>query len=129
MSNKQPIAEIEGEIIGGNRLGRTLGFPTANIDIAGRNDLDNGVYASEIDIEGVTYRAMSNVGVRPSVDGKTRLLETHIFGFAGYLYGQRLRVRLLRKIRNEKRFGSIEELQQQLEADRTAILGTCCDLH
>lgn len=122
MSNQRAIAEIEGVVIGGNRLGRTLGFPTANIDIAGRNDLENGVYASEVDIDGTIYKAMSNVGVRPSVDGKTRLLETHIFGFSGYLYGQTLRVSLLRKIRDEKRFSSIEELQQQLEIDREKIL-------
>ena len=122
MSNQRAIAEIEGVVIGGNRLGRTLGFPTANIDIAGRNDLENGVYASEVDIEGVKYKAMSNVGVRPSVDGKTRLLETHIFNFAGYPYGQTLRVSLLCKIRDEKRFSSIEELQQQLEIDREKIL-------
>ena len=55
MSNPKAIAEIEGVVIGGNRLGRTLGFPTANIDIAGRNDLENGVYASEVDIDGKIY--------------------------------------------------------------------------
>ena len=117
------ICEVEGEIIGGNRLGRTLGFPTANMDVADRADLENGVYESEIDIDGRTYRAMSNIGTRPSVDGRTRLLETHVFDFSGDLYGRRLRVRLLRKIRNEQKFSSVEELRAQLECDKMEICG------
>lgn len=103
------VQQVEGEIIGGNRLGRTLGFPTANMDVADRDDLENGVYESEIDVDGRTYRAMSNVGTRPSVDGSRRLLETHIFDFRGDLYGRCLCVRLLRKIRNEQKFSSVEE--------------------
>ena len=117
------ICEVEGDIIGGNRLGRTLGFPTANMDVADRADLENGVYESEIDIDGRTYRAMSNIGTRPSVDGRTRLLETHIFDFSGDLYGRRLCVRLLRKIRNEQKFSSVEELRAQLECDKMEICG------
>ncbi|MBQ5753444.1 MAG: riboflavin kinase [Alistipes sp.] len=117
------IQEVESVIIGGNRLGRTLGFPTANMDVADRGDLENGVYESEIDIDGQTYRAMSNVGTRPSVDGSRRLLETHIFNFRGDLYGRCLCVRLLRKIRNEQKFSSIEELRAQLECDKMEIYG------
>jgi riboflavin kinase/FMN adenylyltransferase len=60
---------------------------------------------------------MSNIGLRPSVDGQTRLLETHIFGFAGDLYGRVIEVDLRLKIRDERRFASIEELQRQLEKD------------
>ena len=117
------MQEVEGEVIGGNRLGRTLGFPTANMDIADRSDLENGVYRSEIEIDGHTYLAMSNVGVRPSVDGRCRLLETHIFDFHGDLYGRHLRVRLVEKIRNERKFASIEELRAQLEFDKEQIAG------
>lgn len=104
-------------------MGRTLGFPTANMDIADRSDLENGVYRSEIEIDGHTYLAMSNVGVRPSVDGRCRLLETHIFDFHGDLYGRRLRVRLVEKIRNERKFASVEELREQLECDKEQIAG------
>ncbi len=110
-------AVIEAVVIGGNRLGRTLGFPTANMEISHSVELENGVYRSLIDIDGVTYRAMSNVGVRPSVDGKTRLLETHVFDFHGDLYGKKLKVSLCEKIRDERKFSSVAELRAQLEHD------------
>lgn len=111
---------IEGEVIHGQQLGRRIGFPTANMEI-GNVDVANGVYMSRVAIDGVEYRAMSNVGVRPSVDGKRRLLETFIFGFGGDLYGRHLRVELLCKVRDEKKFGSIGELQSQLERDSEHI--------
>ncbi len=108
---------IRGEVIRGAQLGRKMGFPTANIDAEALHEIENGVYASEVEFCGRHYAAMSNIGLRPSVDGTTRLLETHLFGFDGDLYGQQIEVRLLRKIRDEKRFASIEELRRQLERD------------
>ena len=112
---------IEGVVIGGNRLGRKLGFPTANIAISDDLAVENGVYLSKIFVEGEEYVAMTNVGVRPSVDGSRRLLETHLFGFEGLLYGLTLRVELYDKIRDEKKFGSVEELRQQIEKDSNKI--------
>lgn len=108
---------IKGIVIHGSQLGRKLGFPTANIDAIGLDKVENGVYYSQVRLGGKLYNAMSNVGTRPSVDGQNRLLETHIFGFAGDLYGQTLEIDLKLKIRDERRFSSIEELQQQLEKD------------
>ena len=116
------MVEIEETVIHGQRLGRRLGFPTANMDIKSYPALANGVYRSEVEIDGIRYRAMSNVGVRPSVDGRTRLLETHLFGYSGDLYGRSLKVTLLDKIRDEQRFGSVDELKSQLERDSAAIL-------
>ena len=113
--------EIEGVVINGNALGRTIGFPTANMNIADGTIIENGVYRSKIDIDGKTYDAMSNVGTRPSVDGTTRLLETHVLNFSGNLYGRRLKLRLLEKIRDEVKFSSIEALQQQLLRDRDYV--------
>ena len=113
---------IEAEVIRGQQLGREMGFPTANMDIAERTDIENGVYRSYVEVDGSEYLAMSNVGVRPSVDGKTRLLETHLFGYSGNLYGRRLRVRLAEKIRDERKFASIDELKSQLAADRRRIM-------
>ncbi len=113
--------EIEGVVINGNALGRTIGFPTANMNIADGVIIENGVYRSKIDIDGKTYDAMSNVGTRPSVDGTTRLLETHVLNFNGNLYGRRLKLRLLEKIRDEVKFSSIEALQQQLLRDRDYV--------
>ena len=107
---------IKGEVIHGAQLGRKMGFPTANID-AHDIKVDNGVYYSQVRLANKLYNAMSNIGLRPSVDGQTRLLETHIFGFAGDLYGQEIEVDLKLKIRNEQRFASIDELQRQLEKD------------
>ena len=110
------MVTIVGEVIHGAKLGRRMGFPTANMNI-GSVDVENGVYLSSVSIDGKEWRAMSNVGVRPSVDGKCRLLETNIFDFQGDLYGRELNVTLLRKVRDEKRFASVEELREQLHND------------
>lgn len=112
---------IEGVVIGGNRLGRKLGFPTANIAISDDLAVENGVYSSKVFVEGEEYIAMTNVGVRPSVDGTKRLLETNLFGFKGLLYGLKLRVELYDKIRDEKRFSSVDELREQIEKDSNKI--------
>lgn len=112
---------VEGVVIGGNRLGRRLGFPTANIAIDDALAVENGVYSSRVYIGEDAYTAMTNVGVRPSVDGSKRLLETHLFGFKGLLYGLKLRVELYDKIRDEKRFNSVGELREQIEQDSNRI--------
>lgn len=113
---------IEGEVIHGKKIGRALGFPTANMSLQGYEDIARGVYRSEVDIDGVKYRAMSNVGIRPSVGGKELLLETHIIDFSGDLYGKRLRICLLEKLRDEKRFASIGDLKEQLRRDYDSII-------
>ena len=112
---------VEGVVIGGNQLGRKLGFPTANIAISDHLAVENGVYSSKVLVEGKEYVAMTNVGIRPSVDGSRRLLETHLFDFEGLLYGLTLRVELFDKIRDEKKFGSVDELRQQIEKDSNKI--------
>ena len=112
---------VEGVVIGGNQLGRKLGFPTANIAIGDDLAVENGVYSSKVFVEGKEYVAMTNVGIRPSVDGSRRLLETHLFDFEGLLYGLTLRVELFDKIRDEKKFGSVDELRQQIEKDSNKL--------
>ena len=112
---------VEGVVIGGNRLGRKLGFPTANIALSDSCEVENGVYCSKVTVAGKEYHAMTNIGVRPSVDGTKRLLETHLFGFQGLLYGLKLRVELYEKIRDEKRFDSVEELRKQIASDAEKI--------
>ena len=112
---------VEGVVIGGNQLGRKLGFPTANIAINDDLAVENGVYCSKVFVEGEEYVAMTNVGVRPSVDGSRRLLETHLFGFEGLLYGLKLRVELYDKIRDEKKFSSVDELREQIAKDSNQI--------
>lgn len=111
------MIDIEAEVIHGKKIGRTLGFPTANMMFDEHDTIGRGVYRSQATIDGVTYKAMSNIGIRPSVGGKEVLLETHIIGYNGDLYGRRIRVTLIEKIRDEKRFSSIGELKKQLQCD------------
>lgn len=109
---------IKGEVIHGAQLGRRMGFPTANIDARDLTGIENGVYRSQVTTaDGTVYRAMSNIGIRPSVDGRCRLLETHLFGFSGDLYGHMIKIELIDKIRDEIHFASIDELRNQLELD------------
>ena len=105
---------IEGVVEHGRRLGRELGFPTANLAVPEDVAAADGVYRSRAEVGGKVYDAMSNLGRNPSVGGVERRLETHIFDFRGELYGRRLRVELLEKIRDERRFASVEELRGQI---------------
>ena len=106
----------------GRRLGRELGFPTANLPVPEHFGASDGVYRTRATVGGRTFDAMSNLGSNPSVGGVERRLETHIFGFGGELYGLRLRVELLGKIRDERRFASVGELRAQIARDRETVL-------
>ena len=110
---------VSAEVVTGAALGRTIGFPTAN-QLFGDNQLvpKFGVYRAETEIDGVTYRAMTNIGIKPTVDydGKP-LAETYISGFSGDIYGRTIQVRLLEFIRPEKKFGSVDELKKQISED------------
>lgn len=110
--------EIRGTVVEGNRDGRKLGFPTANMEIAGRALPPDGVYAVVAWLEGVPMRAVANLGVRPTLHGcSRRLLEVHIPDFSDNLYGRTLRVQFHHYLRPERRFGSVHELQQQIQKD------------
>ena len=113
---------LYGVVVAGNRLGRTIGFPTANMQLYEPLKLvpSNGVYAVEVDVQGQLYKGMCNIGVRPTVDGKVRTIETHILDFDEEIYGLPLRLRFLRRIRDERKFPSLEALKEQLEKDREA---------
>ena len=113
---------IEGVVEHGRRLGRELGFPTANMAVPDSVTAADGVYYSRVEVDGTRYDAMSNLGSNPSVGGVVRHLETHIFGFGGSLYGRTLRVELVRKIRDERRFATIGELRAQIARDKEYIL-------
>ncbi len=117
----KPIV-LEGVVVHGRRLGRELGFPTANVAVPCDLEVADGVYRSRVEVDGQSYDAMSNLGTNPSVGATARHLETHILGFSGELYGRTLRVELLEKIRDELRFASVEELRAQIEKDKEYIL-------
>lgn len=110
---------LYGVVVAGNRLGRTIGFPTANMQLYEPLKLVpmNGVYAVEVEVCGETYRGMCNIGLRPTVDGKVRTIETHILDFDQEIYGLPLRIRFGRRIRDERKFDSLEALRLQLERD------------
>ena len=115
----QKIA-FSGKVVAGERIGRTLGFPTANIDVdAAASGLERGVYAADIRIAGQpeTYRAMLNIGQRPTFAGRACTIEAHLLGFSGDLYGKTLQVTLLRKLREERRFADVTALKAQLAED------------
>ena len=115
----QKIA-FSGKVVAGERIGRTLGFPTANIDVdAAASGLERGVYAADIRIAGQpeTYRAMLNIGQRPTFAGRACTIEVHLLGFSGDLYGKTLQVTLLRKLREERRFADVTALKAQLAED------------
>ena len=112
------VRHIEGIVVEGNRIGRTLGIPTANIALAADDITPNGVYAAEVTLDGVAYPAVVNVGCKPTIDKlAVRGAEVHIIGFEGDLYGRQLCVTLGDFLRGEQRFDSLEELQAQIQQD------------
>lgn len=114
--------ELYGVVVAGNRLGRTIGFPTANMQLYEPLKMvpSNGVYAVEVEVQDRYYRGMCNIGLRPTVDGKVRTIETHILDFNEEIYGLPLRLGFLRRIRDERKFPSLEALKEQLVKDREA---------
>lgn len=117
---------ITGKVIEGNSLGRTLGFPTANLEIPeGAAIPPPGAYSAVVKIlsEGKKYQAMVNVGTRPTVmRGDKPVIEAHILNWNGDLYGKDITVRFLRRLRDEKKFDSIEGLRQQLLMDKEEVM-------
>ena len=113
---------LTGAVVAGNRLGRTIGFPTANMKLYEPLKLvpARGVYAVQVQVLGQTCRGMTNIGVRPTVGGTVPTIETHILDFNEDIYGLPLRITFLRRIRNEVRFPSLDALKRQLEKDREA---------
>ena len=113
---------IAGKVIEGDRVGRTLGAPTANIDIAGLVLPPNGVYAVHAEVKDRSHRAVANLGVRPTLSdaGLQQQFEVHLFDFSGDIYGQEMEITFVEKLRDEKRFESLEALKAQINKDITA---------
>ena len=113
---------LDGTVVHGQQLGRQLGFPTANLDVAHLSGKlpTSGVYAASAVLDdGRHFRAMVNIGFRPTVDASRHTLsvEAYLDGFQGDLYGQHLLLTLLHRIRNERKMSALDELQDQLSAD------------
>lgn len=110
---------VVGEVVAGDRLGRALGFPTANLAVPPGLALPgDGVYVCKAYPEGEReYGGVVAVGTRPSVDGTRRTVEAHLLGYSGDLYGRRLRVELLARVRGIVRFASLDALKAQIARD------------
>lgn len=118
---------ITGEVVSGKQLGSQLGFPTANIRPSYKAVMPlRGVYAVEVLLpDGSRRPAVANIGTQPTVaDGAPERLEVHIPGFSGNLYGHRLTVKFLRRLREEKKFNSVEELKARIREDIEEALAT-----
>ena len=113
---------LTGAVVAGNRLGRTIGFPTANMKLYEPLKLvpGKGVYVVEVEVLGKKYRGMTNIGLRPTVGGSSTTIETHILDFDEDIYGLPLRIAFLRRLRDEVHFPSLAALKEQLERDREA---------
>ena len=115
---------ITGQVVRGNQLGKLMGYPTANLFIEDVNKLipAMGVYASRVHYQGEIYMGMTNIGMRPTINANKLTFETNIFGFDKDIYYESIKVELIKRIRNEKKFGSLEILKSQLAIDREKTL-------
>ena len=113
---------VTSEVIVGNKIGRTMGFPTANLELPQEYMIiKGGVYACLVDYDGKTYKAMANIGHRPTIGDRGEnqpIIEVNLFDFDGDLYGKHIRVHFIDRIRDEEKFSSLEALKSQLIQDR-----------
>jgi riboflavin kinase/FMN adenylyltransferase len=123
--------QLLGKVIKGDALGRTIGYPTANIWVPEAYKLipADGVYAVEVACDGKRWKGMSNIGHRPTVDGLQKRIEVHIFNFDKEIYGEDLALFFHEKLRNEMKFENMEALKAQLSKDEDAALAQLKDLH
>jgi riboflavin kinase/FMN adenylyltransferase len=116
---------ISGKVIDGKKLGRTIGYPTANILIEDSAKLvpKIGVYAATVIIDGVLYKGMMNIGYNPTTDSNNKIkTELHIFNFDSTIYGRNLTLQIKARLRDEEKFASVDELKKQLDADKEHAL-------
>ena len=110
---------LEGVVVHGDKRGRELSYPTANIELQNKHKIipKQGVYLIQSDIDNQVVYGMMNIGTKPTFDTTNPSIEVHFFDWNGDLYDQTLQVKLLKWVREEQKFGSVEELQAQIHAD------------
>jgi riboflavin kinase / FMN adenylyltransferase len=109
---------VSGKVISGQRLGRTLGVPTANIALEPTNRLAHGIYAVMARVDGRAFPAVASFGTRPTVDNGPPLLEVHLLDFDGDLYGREMEVEFIERIRDELKFDSLDALVAEMNRDK-----------
>jgi riboflavin kinase / FMN adenylyltransferase len=114
---------ITGHVIKGNRIGRSLGFPTANLDVDDKYKLiaAGGVYACRVEYKGKMYNGMGNIGTRPTIGKHDFITEVHIFNFNEEIYGKEITIYFIDRVRDERKFGGLDELKEQLGKDREVV--------
>lgn len=114
---------IFGKVIRGNAIGKTIGFPTANIEIDNKWKLHpaDGVYAVQVMLGERTYKGMMNIGNKPTIEGRKKTLEVHLLDFSEDIYGEQLQIKFIKKIREEKKFENLDALKQQLLIDKNKV--------
>lgn len=117
---------LNGTVVHGDKRGKKIGFPTANIHLENPKKIvpKRGVYAVWARVDGEYYQGMMNIGLRPTFDGTNETLEVHIFNFDDDIYGKEIQVQFVDRIRDERSFSGIEELKKQLNSDREMVKGT-----
>lgn len=115
---------LQGTVVEGNKLGRTIGYPTANVEVGDKHKLipADGVYAVHVHIGNETFGGMLNIGYRPTVDGKKRTTEVNIFNFDRDIYGQQLKIEFEARLRDEQKFAGLDALKEQLAKDQINAL-------
>lgn len=108
---------VAGRVVTGRKLGRTIGFPTANVEPGEEQFPPDGVWAVRVRLGERGLTGVANLGIRPTVDGRNRTLEVHLFDFQGDLYGQVIEVEFVAFLRGEQKFGSLDELQAAIRRD------------
>ena len=114
---------LDGIVVTGHKVGRTIGFPTANMNVDSDKIIPaNGVYAVRVSVEGSDYRGMINIGHRPTLNnGLNRSIEVNILNFSDDIYGKTIRVYFVKRIRSEVKFNGIEALKEQLHKDQADV--------
>ncbi len=122
---------LHGIVIEGDRIGRTLDFPTANIEVTFKNKLipAEGIYAVTVEVGKQRYKGMLNIGYRPTFGGTQKRVEVHIIDFNKDIYGQSIGIHFYRKIRCEIRFENIGQLKDQLQSDKEKVLDVLNDIN
>ncbi|MBV2246575.1 MAG: bifunctional riboflavin kinase/FAD synthetase [Lentimicrobium sp.] len=117
--------EITGQVVRGNQIGRLIGYPTANLYIDDPNKLipAMGVYASKVYFKNRIFNGMTNIGMRPTINAYKLTIETNIFDFDEDIYYESLTIQLVKRIRNEKKFGNLDLLKTQLKHDSIEAAG------
>jgi riboflavin kinase/FMN adenylyltransferase len=115
---------IHGIVIKGDKIGRTIGFPTANIFVEETYKLipSDGIYAVTVELNSLVYQGMAYIGQRPTINGMTRNIEVNIFDFNQEIYGQAITMTFLKFLRHDVKFTGLEALKEQLHADKLSTL-------